>query len=93
MLDQIKVVYLNNQIFPIWVESQVCLFVRTVSIEPEQQPFALINGLTRVIVNPISRKNNSSAINDQEITDLNNNFDWEFIAQIQVKNEFNSGKY
>ena len=90
MLDQIKVVYLNNQIFPIWVESQVCLFVRTVSIEPEQQPFALINGLTRVIVNPIIRKN---AINDQEITDLNDNFDWEFIAQIQVKNEFNSGKY
>ena len=90
MLDQIKVVYLNNQIFPIWVESQVCLFVRTVSIEPEQQPFALINGLTRVIVNPIIRK---KAINDQETTDLNNNFDWEFIAQIQVKNEFNSGKY
>ena len=28
LLDQIKVVYLN-QIFPIWVESEMCVFVKT----------------------------------------------------------------
>ena len=39
LLDQIKVVY-KGQIFPIWVESQVCIFVKT------GNSFSFLNVLT-----------------------------------------------
>ena len=40
LLNQIKVVFLN-QIFPIWIDSDVCIFVKTISFDSESQNFTL----------------------------------------------------
>ena len=52
LLDQIRVVW-PGQVFPLWVDNgSVCVYMKTASINPENQPFAVLMPLTELIVAP-----------------------------------------
>ena len=77
-----KVVY-KDQIFPIWVESQVYVFVRVVDFEPSIKEYTCINGMTRLIIEPFRSKSSADLISNS-ITEFS--FSTSNIKFIETKN-------
>jgi hypothetical protein len=85
LLNQIKVVF-RDQIFPIWLESANCIYVKTVDFEPKVKSYIAINNMTRVLIEPIEKHTNQSGelIENKRTENIKN---WENSFQVEFFDE------